>query len=181
MKQVLVKAIKGADNPADLGTKALSRDKIKKYLRTLGYRDDFVNEQETQVRRTSNAKMISIGMMAEIIAILASDEFTVEAAKVGIKHSTSCAVGLCLLVLVCVAISFVTIMCPSAAVLAQAGGFGQESRKEKKRKREGKERVADESRKEMQQELEKEAAAPSTELQPTAAGSAIRGIARDGA
>ena len=52
MKQVLVKEIKGTDNPADLGTKALSRDKIKKYLRTLGYRGDFVDEQENHVRRT---------------------------------------------------------------------------------------------------------------------------------
>ena len=32
-EDVLVEAIKGVDNPADLGTKALSRDKIKKYLK----------------------------------------------------------------------------------------------------------------------------------------------------
>ena len=41
LKQVLVKAIKGTDNPVDLGTKALSRNKIKKYLKTLGYRGEF--------------------------------------------------------------------------------------------------------------------------------------------
>ena len=46
MKNVLVKAIKGVDNPADLGTKALSRDKIKKYLKALGYRGDFLDEEE---------------------------------------------------------------------------------------------------------------------------------------
>ena len=76
-------------------------------------------------------------MIARIIAILASDGFSVEAAKFGIKRSTSCNVGLCLLVLVCISICFVMITCPSAAVLAQfdQGGLGKESRKEKKERK----------------------------------------------
>ena len=63
--------------------------------------------------------MHSVGMIARIIAILASDGFTVEAAKFGIKHRPSCNVGLCLLVLVCISICFVMITCPSTTVLAQ--------------------------------------------------------------
>ena len=66
LKSVLVKAIKGVDNPADLGTKALSRDKIKKYLKALGYRGDFVDEEEHQVRRTKTGmKTISVSMIAK--------------------------------------------------------------------------------------------------------------------
>ena len=104
-----------------LPTKALSRDKIKKYLRTCGYRGDFVvDEHAAQVRKISNAKRISVGMIARIIAILANDGFTVEAAKFGIKHSTSCNVGFCLLVLVRITVCFMMITCPPAAVLAQA-------------------------------------------------------------
>ena len=38
MKTVIVKPIKGTENPADLGTKALSRDKIRKYMKALGYK-----------------------------------------------------------------------------------------------------------------------------------------------
>ena len=48
MKHVLVKAIKGVDNPADLGTKALSRDKIKKYLKASGYRGDLLMSKRTK-------------------------------------------------------------------------------------------------------------------------------------
>ena len=70
MKHVLVKAIKGVDNPADLGTKALSQDKIKKYVKALGYRGDFVDEPDNQVRRAkTGVKTISVSMIAKIVAI----------------------------------------------------------------------------------------------------------------
>ena len=52
MKNVIVKPIKGTENPADLGTKALSRDKIRKYMKALGYNGDFVEEEEPQPRKT---------------------------------------------------------------------------------------------------------------------------------
>ena len=36
MDNLKIKAIKGKDNPADLGTKSLTRDKIRKYMTTIG-------------------------------------------------------------------------------------------------------------------------------------------------
>ena len=125
-----MKAITGTDNLADLGTKALSRDKIKKYLRTLGYRGGFVDEQENQAQRTKGKpNAISVSMIAKIVAMLISEGISVEGAKIGMdmglakvgfKHSTSCRLGICLLMLVCVASCVMLGMCPSAAVLAQA-------------------------------------------------------------
>ena len=101
MKHVLVKAIKGVDNPADLGTKALLRDKIKKYLKALGYRGDFVDEPDHQVRRMKTGmKTINVSMIAKIVAILMSEGISVEGTKVVAKSSdfeisTSCNFGVC--------------------------------------------------------------------------------------
>ena len=142
LKQVLAKARKGTDNPADLGTKALSRDKIKKCLRKLGYGGDFVDEQESQVRRTKGrSSAISVSMIAKIVAMLMSEGINVEGAKIGLdmgmanvgtKHSTSCRLGICLFVLVCVGSCVMLSMCPSAAVLAQATGLGKKEKFRKK-------------------------------------------------
>ena len=88
MKNVIVKPIKGTENPADLGTKALSRDKIRKYMKALGYQGEFIEEEESQPRKTAQAKSISVGMIAKIVAVLMSEGFSVEAAKVGLKRST---------------------------------------------------------------------------------------------
>ena len=41
-----IKPIKGKDNPADLGTKSLTRDKIRKYMVTIGYIGDYLDEGE---------------------------------------------------------------------------------------------------------------------------------------
>ena len=82
MKQVLVKAIKGTD-PADLKTKALLQDKIKKCLRTLGYSGVFVDEQENQVCRIKGkSDAISVSTIAKIIAMLISEGISVEGAKI---------------------------------------------------------------------------------------------------
>ena len=90
MKNVLVKAVKGVDNPADLGTKALSRDKIRKYLRALGYKGDFLEDEEQQVRRTKNGmKTVSVSMIAKIVAILMSEGICVEGAF-ATKEQSSC-------------------------------------------------------------------------------------------
>ena len=109
LKSVLVKAIKGVDNPADLGTKALSRGKIKKYLKALlGYRGDFVDEEERQVRSTKTGmKTVSVSMIAKIVTILMSEGISVEGAKVFAERqsfgiSASCNFGCCLLVLTCI-------------------------------------------------------------------------------
>ena len=72
LKDVLVKAIKGTENPADLGTKALSRDKIAKYLRILGYRGDFVVEQDeeatSRARKVKTMQTLNVGTIAKIVA-----------------------------------------------------------------------------------------------------------------
>ena len=83
MKNVIVKPIKGTENPADLGTKALSRDKIREYMKALGYKGEL-----PQPRKTAQTKSISVGMIAKIVAVLMSEGFSVEAAKVGFKSST---------------------------------------------------------------------------------------------
>ena len=134
MKNVIVKPIKGTENPADLGTKALSRDKIRKYMKALGYKGEFVEEEESQPRKTAQTKSISVGMIAKIVAVLMSEGFSVEAAKVGFKSSTPWMSGFFLLVLVCtVTVAFVSMKCLSAAVLAQVT-WERRKRKEVERK-----------------------------------------------
>ena len=60
-------------------------------------------------------------MIAKIVAVLMSEGFSVEAAKVGFKSSTPWMSGFFLLVLVCmVMVAFVSMKCLSAAVLARA-------------------------------------------------------------
>ena len=78
MKNVIVKPIKGTENPADLGTKALSRDKIRKYMKALGYKGEFVEEEESRPGKTGQTKSISVGMIAKIVAVLMSEGFSVE-------------------------------------------------------------------------------------------------------
>ena len=138
MKNVIVKPIKGTENPADLGTKALSRGKIRKYMKALGHKGEFVEEEESRPGKTGQTKSISVGMIAKIVAVLMSEGFSVEAAKVGFKRSTPWMSGFFLLALVCmVVIAVVSMKCLSAAVSAQAEGLGKEEkekRKEKKRK-----------------------------------------------
>ena len=137
MKNVLVKAIKGVDNPADLGTKALSRDKTKKYLKALGYRGDFLDEEEQQVRRAATGtKSISVSMIAKIVAILVSEGISVEGTKVEAEDqsheiSTSCNFGFCLLVLICIGLCCMFIRFVSAAVWDQAFGFGKKRKEQK--------------------------------------------------
>ena len=136
MKNVIVKPIKGTENPADLGTKALSRDKIRKYMKALGYKGEFVEEEESKPGKTGQTKSISVGMIAKIVAVLMSEGFSVEAAKVGFKRSTPWTSGFFLLALVCMfVVAVVSMKCLSAAVSAQAEELGKEEKeKEKKRK-----------------------------------------------
>ena len=62
--KLIIKAIKGKDNPSDLGTKSLTRDKIKKYMVTLGYVGEYLDQeaqeaQEEEVRRVSSRSKMS--------------------------------------------------------------------------------------------------------------------------
>ena len=132
MKNVIVKPIKGTENPADLGTKALSQDKIRKYMKALGYKGEFVEEEEPQPKKTARTKSISVGMIAKIVAVLMSEGFSVEAAKVGFKSSTRWTSGFFLLALVCMVMAaFVSMKCLSAAVLTQAEGLGKEEKEKR--------------------------------------------------
>ena len=45
-----IKAIAGQDNPADLGTRSLARDKIRKYMTCLGYVGDYLDQVEEQAK-----------------------------------------------------------------------------------------------------------------------------------
>ena len=45
IKGLVIKAIKGKDNPADLGTRSLSRDKIRKYMVTIGHIGDYLDQE----------------------------------------------------------------------------------------------------------------------------------------
>ena len=165
MKNVLVKAIKGVDNPADLGTKALSRDKIRKYLRTLGYKGDFLDEEEQQVRRMKNGmKTVSVSMIAKIVAVLMSEGICVEGAF-KVKGQNPCH-GLSVMscCLICIVVCCMLSMFIPAAIWDQAFRFGKEE-KEEKEKLGGKKRkrgeMADEGN--MPQEIP-------TEPTPTEAG-----------
>ena len=62
--KLIIKAIKGKDNPSDLGTKSLTRDKIKKYMVTLGYVGEYLDQeaqeaQEEEGRRVSSRSKMS--------------------------------------------------------------------------------------------------------------------------
>ena len=170
MKNVLVKAIKGVDNPADLGTKALSRDKIRKYLKALGYKGDFLDDEEQQVRRTKNGmKTVSVSMIAKIVAILMSEGICVEGAFTVAKEQNSwhefSIVSCCL---ICIGLCCIVIMFTSAAVWDQAFRFGK-GRKERREKFEEKKKrkMADEGN--IPQEVRD--LQPPTEPKPTEEGS----------
>ena len=159
MKNVLVKAIKGTENPADLGTKALSKDKIKKYMRALGYRGEFIEEDEMQIRKVTKPKSISVGMIAKIVAVLMSEGFSVEATiieEVSVESKSCCVSGLYWLMLVCLGMFiFISVImtCLSAADLVQAVGLGEgkeaeasKEEKEKERKEEKGSMMSDEKK-----------------------------------
>ena len=146
MKNVLVKAIKGTENPADLGTKALSKDKIKKYMKALGYRGEFIEEDEMQTRKVTKMKSISVGMIAKIVAVLMSEGFSVEATRIGevfVESKPWCMSGLYWLILICLGMFIcvsMTMTCSSAAVLVQAVGPGKGKEAEASKEKEGKEK-----------------------------------------
>ena len=95
--RLIIKAIKGKDNPADLGTKSLSKDKIRKYMTSLGYVGEFVDQEEVernvQVRRTNgngrsgNGRRMNDERLAKIIqAVTMAVLIGMGEAKKGISH-----------------------------------------------------------------------------------------------
>ena len=168
MKNVLVKAIKGVDNPADLGTKALSRDKIKKYLKALGYKGDFLDDEEQHVRRTKGGtKAISVSMIAKIVAILMSEGICVEGAFTVAKEKNSLhGFNIASCCLICITLCCILSMFMSAAVWDQARGFGKEKKRlEEEKIRKGKGKMAEE-----EGNMPSELNDPPKEPEPTEAG-----------
>ena len=95
-------------------------------------------ECDREIKETENAadlgtkalsKSSSVGMIAKIVAVLMSEGFSIEAAKVGFKSSTPWMSGFFLLVLVCmVMVAFVSMKCLSTAV-EELGKEGKEHQK----------------------------------------------------
>ena len=152
LKDVLVKAIKGTENPADLGTKALSRDKI------LGYRGDFVVEQDeeptSKARKVRTMQTVSVGMIAKIIGLLIAEGIeVVEGAKISASNMT-CFPGIATMV--------VLIMTLSVAVFFQAGSRRKrvssdpKEKKKKRRKKVNKEMAEEEAPKRVEEEKSEE-------------------------
>ena len=62
IKGLIINAAAGKDNPADLGTKNLTRDKIRKYVTCLGDVGDYLDQAEEQAkaRRTQVSKQSKV-------------------------------------------------------------------------------------------------------------------------
>ena len=73
IEDLVIKPIKGKDNPADLGTKSLTRDKIRKYMVTIGYVGDYLAEgepvetSEADVRMAQGRRRYDEGRLQRII------------------------------------------------------------------------------------------------------------------
>ena len=110
-------------------------------MKALGYRGEFIEEDEMRTRRVTKMKSISVGMIAKIVAVLMSEGFSVEATRIGevfVESKSCCTSGLYWLILVCLGMFIFTSMttkCPSAAVLVQAVGLekGKEAEASKDR------------------------------------------------
>ena len=139
----MIKAIKGKDNPADLGTKSRSRDKIRKYMVTIGYIGDYLDqeaqEENIDERRASERRRrldevkISRTVQAVTTAVMISlgEAKKQEEESQGPMHSVSIAL-LCMLSMLC-------IMCVTAAVfqikLLKGSCKKKKKRQEKKKKK----------------------------------------------
>ena len=54
IKGLVIKATTGKDNPTDLGTKSLSREKIRKFMTTIGYIGDYPDQEVLGGRRRTS-------------------------------------------------------------------------------------------------------------------------------
>ncbi|CAE7465496.1 unnamed protein product, partial [Symbiodinium microadriaticum] len=146
-----IKPIKGKDNPADLGTKSLTRDKIRKYMVTIGYVGDYLDEGEVvdtgeaDVRMVQRPGRMDEGRLQRIIqavtmAVLvglgeayeeASERSPDEDQRVGLSM---CMIAIAGLLFMCICRTVIT-----AAVLLKRKVGKKTGRKRKERKEEGKE------------------------------------------
>ena len=146
LKGVLVKAIKGTENPADLGTKALSRDKIAKYLRILGYRGDFVVEQDegppVKARQVKTLHTLNVGTIAKIVALIVAELGVVEGVRLS-ASSTACFPWVVVMIGV---IMFTSVAISVQAEVRRKKGKStlEEKLESKKRKKEDKKKMAEE-------------------------------------
>ena len=107
-------------------------------MKALGYKGEFIEEEESRHGKTGQTKSISVGMIAKIVAVLMSEGFSVEAAKVGFKRSTPWMSGFFLLALICmVVIAVVYEACPQ---LFRPKRKGLGKKKKKRGEKRGKKR-----------------------------------------
>ena len=76
-----VKAIKGVDNPADLGTKALSKDKIRKYMVMVSYQGEYLDEHQEASEKTVSRSRVDVLTVAPLVAALTSHGITIVEAR----------------------------------------------------------------------------------------------------
>ena len=140
--KLIIKAIKGKDNPSDLGTKSLTRDKIKKYMVTLGYVGEYLDQeaqevQEGEVRRASSRSKMSFDektvtriIQAVTTAVLIGLAEGRKEAEEGLGSAASVWMKcmLCMSLLICVAAAIFQIK-------PLKGGSQEEKRKEEGEKK----------------------------------------------
>ena len=140
--KLIIKAIKGKGNPSDLGTKSLTRDKIKKYTVTLGYVGEYLDleaqeVQEGEVRRASSRSKMSFDektvtriIQAVTTAVLIGLAEGRKEAEEGLGSAASVWMKcmLCMSLLICVAAAIFQIK-------PLKGGSQEEKRKEEGEKK----------------------------------------------
>ena len=139
-----IKPVKGKDNPADLGTMSLTRDKIKKYMVTIGYIGKHLDtaevpreeeEEEVEVRRTRRQpvdeerlkRIIQAVTMAVMVALGEAHSTEEEQENQGLSFAMSAMV----MMLTGCALCKLKTLCATAVRLKKV----PPGRREKKRKR----------------------------------------------
>ena len=139
--KLIIKAIKGKDNPSDLGTKSLTRDKIKKHMATLGYVGEYLDQeaqevQEAEVRRASSRSKVSFDETTVTRIIQAvTTAVLLSLAEVQLAASVGMMCMLCMSLLICVAATIFRIK-PSK------GGSKEEKKEEEEKRKRRKRRMA---------------------------------------
>ena len=144
---------KGKDNPADLGTKSLTRDKIRKYMTTIGYIGEYLDMAEGpgmvggDVRMARGKKgmdeervrrIIQAVTMAVLVGLGEAVEDETREARQGLNCAMMCMLAGMLVIGVCMRI-FRKPICAAAVFLKKKIGKkqrteGSERRKGRKRK-----------------------------------------------
>ena len=123
-----IKAIKGTENPADLGTKALTKEKIRKYMVILGYETE-EGEVETWNQR-KKGKSVS-GAMVQKIERIVTMVLMCEVGECKVEEKGTNRHVCSVMFMVAVTCGMVVFMCASAAFWLKAFDKGMPSPKSK--------------------------------------------------